>query len=148
VAGANVQLRLTGTGVAFVLTRAQLATARFDVFAGATRDSTNAVDDAPDEGVLSFPPRITRLLVGEAILFPRAGGILNARRVQAQLSTGDFVQAPLTCRLTNGRKVLKPLVGGCRWRIAKALKNRRLRLRITASFGGDDVTTTLVVTPR
>lgn len=148
VEGANVQLRLTGSGVAFVLTEALIATERFDVFAGATRDSSNAVDDAPDDGVLAFPPRIARFLVVESVLFPRAGRILDARRIQAQLSTGEFIRTPLTCRLTHGRKVLKPLAGGCRWRIAKALKNKRLTLTITARFGGDVVTTSFVVTPR
>lgn len=148
VEGANLQLRLTGTGVSFVLPQAFIAASRFDVWAGATRDSSNAVDDAPDDGVLSFPPRIARFLVAQAILFPRAGGILDARRIQAQLSTGDFVRTPMTCRLTYLRKALKPLAGGCRWRIAKTLKRKRLTLRITASYNGDAVTTSVFVTPR
>lgn len=148
VEGANLQLRLTGTGVSFTLPQAFIVTSRFDVWLGATRDSTNRVDDAPDDGVLSFPPRIARFLVAETILFPRAGRILDARRIQAQLSTGEFVRTRLTCRLTYRGRALKPLAGGCRWRIAKTLKNKRLTLTISASFNGDAVTTSLFVTPR
>jgi hypothetical protein len=48
----------------------------------------------------------------------------------------------LTCRLTEGRTVLKPLRGGCRWRIAKTLKGRTLVLTILARHGGEDLRAT------
>jgi hypothetical protein len=148
VSDANVQLRLTGSGIQLVVAQAVLGTSRFDASAGATRDSSNSVDTAPDRGALSFPPRIDQFLIPAAILFPRAGGVLDARRIQAQLSTGEFVRTALSCRLSYRGRALKPLAGGCRWKIPKALKNKRLTLTIAARYNGETVTTTAVVTPR
>jgi hypothetical protein len=148
VGEANVQLRLTGSGIQIVVAQALLGTGRFDAYAGATRDSSNSVDTAPDRGALSFPPRIDQFLIPAAILFPRAGGVLDARRIQAQLSTGEFVRAVLNCRLTYRGRALRPLAGGCRWKLPKALKNKRLTLTIAARYNGENVTTTAVVTPR
>lgn len=148
VADANLQLRLTGSGILFELPQALVGTSRFDAFAGATRDSTNSVDSAPDEGVLAFPPRIDRFLIAAGVLSPRAGGVLDARRIETQLSTGEFVNAPITCRLTYRGRTLKPRPGGCRWTIPKALKNKRLALTITARYRGESVTTTVLVRPR
>jgi hypothetical protein len=148
VADANLQLRLTGSGIQFDLPQALVGTSRFDAFAGATRESTNSVDDAPDVGVLAFPPRIDRFLIAAAILSPRAGGVLDARRIETQLTTGEFVKAPFTCRLTYRGKALKPHRGGCRWTIPKALKNKRLTLTITARYRGESVFTTVLVRPR
>lgn len=148
VGDANLQLRLTGTGIQFVLAEALIGTSRFDAYAGATRDSSNSVDTAPDSGVFSFPARINRFLIPAEILFPRAGGVLDARRVQPELSTGEFVRVALSCRLTYRGRALKPLAGGCRWKLSKALKNKRLTLTIAARYNGETVTTTVVVTPR
>jgi hypothetical protein len=148
VAGANLQLRLTGSGIEFVLPQSLIGTAKVDVLVGATRDSTTRVDTAPDQGALSFPPRITQLFVAESILRPRVGRVMDARRIQAQLSTGELVRAPLTCRLTYRGKVLKPLAGGCRWKLAKALKNKRLVLTVFARYNGETVTTSFAVVPR
>lgn len=145
---ANLQLRLTGSGIQFLVAQSLIETSRFDAYAGATRESSNVVDTAPDEGVLSFPPRINQFLIPAAVLFPRAGGVLDARRIQAQLSTGEFVRAVFTCRLTYRGRVLKALAGGCRWRIPKALKKKRLTLTVAARYNGETVTTTVVVTPR
>jgi hypothetical protein len=148
VPDANLQLRLTGSGVQFELPQALVGTTHFDAFAGATRESTNAVDAAPDDGALAFPPRIDRFLIAAAILSPRAGGVLDARRIQSQLTTGEFVKAPITCRLTYRGRTLKPLRGGCRWTIPKALKKKRLTLTISARYRGETVSTTVLVTPR
>jgi hypothetical protein len=148
VADANVQLRLTGSGVQFDLLQTLVGTTRLDAFAGATRESTNVVDAAPDDGMLAFPPRIDRFLIAAAVLSPRAGGVLDARRIETQLTTGEFVKAPLTCRLTYRGRALKPRRGGCSWTIPKALKNKRLTLTINARYRGETVTTTVVVRPR
>lgn len=148
VAGTNLQLRLTGLGIQFDLPQALVGATRFDALVGATRESTNSVDAAPDEGVLAFPARIDRFLVAASVLSPRAGGVLDARRIETQLTTGEFVKAPLTCRLTYRGRALKPLRGGCRWMIPKALKKKRLTLTIDARYRGETVTTTILVTPR
>jgi hypothetical protein len=97
---------------------------------------------------LAFPPRIDRFLIAAAILSPRAGGVLDARRIETQLTTGEFVKAPFTCRLTYRGIALKPHRGGCRWRIPKALKNKQLTLTITARSRGESVFTTVLVRPR
>lgn len=107
---------------------------------------SNQLDDAPDDGVWSYtlaaPPQIAKLTYPSA-LKPRVGKVLDARGARLQLSDGSTV-APetLTCRLTAGRTVLKPLRGGCRWRIAKALKGRTLTLALVANYGGAELRTT------
>jgi hypothetical protein len=145
---ANLQPRLTGSGIEFVLAQSLIGTSRIDVHVAATRDSGTRSDAAPDDGTFSVPPRLDRFLIAASILSPRAGRVLDARRVQAQLSTGEFVRAAITCRLTYRGKALKPLAGGCRWRIPKALKGKRLALTISARYGGETVTTTVPITPR
>jgi hypothetical protein len=148
VTAANLQPRLTGSGIEFVLAQSLIGTSRIDVHVAATRDSGTRSDAAPDDGTFSVPPRLDRFLIAASILSPRAGRVLDARQVQAQLSTGEFVRAAITCRLTYRGKALKPLAGGCRWRIPKALKGKRLALTISARYGGETVTTTVPITPR
>jgi hypothetical protein len=144
----------TALTATFTINRSDLGgTTGFDFWVRSTRGApgSNEFDDAPNDGTWSYTlataPEIAKATF-PAVLKARVGKVLDARGVRLQLSDGATV-APesLTCRLTAGRAVLKPLAGGCRWRIAKRLKGRTVVLTVVARYGDDElkVTRRLVV---
>ena len=139
----------TGVSVTFSINRSDLgATSGFDFYVRSTSGgpASDRFDDAPNEGIWSYTlaaaPQIVRA-VYPSTLRARPGKVLDARGVRVRLSDGTTVRPEtLTCRLTAGRTVLKPLRGGCRWRIAKTLKGRTVVLTIVAGHGDDELRAT------
>jgi hypothetical protein len=139
----------TGVSVTFSINRSDLGgTNGFDFYIRSTSGgpASDRFDDAPNEGTWSYTlaaaPEIVRA-VYPSTLRARPGKVLDARGVRVRLSDGTTVRPEtLTCRLTVGRTVLKPLRGGCRWRIAKTLKGRTVVLTIVAGHGDDELRAT------
>lgn len=140
--------RLTGTGVLFTVSRADLGTDRFDLAVVSTRSSTEDHDVVPNDRPFSYPATIDRLEMPFTVLAPRAGAILDARLIRAVLSSGDIVRPRVRCTLKYRGKALKPLEGGCRWRIPRNLRRKKLVLTITLSYGATTLTRTLPVSVR
>lgn len=138
----------TALSATFRINRSDLGgTGGFDFWVETTGGppGSSVRDEAPNEGVWSYTlaaPQLSKITYPSA-LRPRVGKVLDARRARLQLSDGTTV-APesLTCRLTAGRTVVRPLPGGCRWRIAKALKGRTLTLAVVARYGGAELRAT------
>jgi hypothetical protein len=139
----------TAISARFTINRSDLGgTNGFDFYLRSTTGGpeSDQLDDAPNEGTWSYTlaaaPEIVRA-VYPSTLRARPGKILDARGVRVRLSDGTTVRPEtLTCRLTAGRTVLKPLRGGCRWRIAKTLKGRTVVLMIVARHGGEELRAT------
>ena len=141
--------RLTRTGFQFSVSRADLGAAEFRLFVIAARDSSDIQDTVPDKPTYGFPGAIVRVQVPEAVRSPRAGRILDARTVEFVLSTNETIVRPKrTCTLAHRGRLIKPLAGGCRWRIAPRLKGKRLTLRVTIRYGGSSRRWTVPVLPR
>jgi hypothetical protein len=106
---------------------------------------SDLIDDAPNDGTWAYEltagAQASRVVL--PTLKPRAGKIFDARAARVQLSDGTRVAAErLTCRVTSGGRALKPLAGGCRWRIPARLKARRIVLTIVATYGDAQLRTT------
>jgi hypothetical protein len=139
----------TGISARFSINRSDLGgTSGFDFFVRATTGgpASDRFDDAPNEGTWSYTLAAAREIVRAvypSTLSARPGKVLDARGVRVRLSDNTTVRPEtLTCRLTAGRTVLKPLRGGCRWRIAKTLKGRTVVLTIVARHGGKELRAT------
>lgn len=130
--------RLTGTGVQFTTT--DLGTATFKVAVTSTRLTTEDVDVLPREGLFAFPATIDAIVIPGIVLKPKAGRILDARGLRAQLSSAEIVRPHLRCTLKYRGKIAKPLAGGCRWRIPKTLKGKQLTLTVTFTYGAVSTT--------
>ena len=145
----------TALTATFTINRSDLAdTTGFDFWVRSTTGgpASDRLDDAPNEGTwrytLATAPEIVKAMY-PSTLKAQAGKIMDARGVRVQLSDGTTVKPEtLTCRLTAGRTILKPLRGGCRWRVAKTLKGRRVVLTLVARYGGDELTATRRLTVR
>jgi hypothetical protein len=139
----------TGVSATFSINRSDLGgTNGFDFYVRSTSGgpASDRFDDGPNEGTWSYTlataPTIVRA-VYPPTLRARPGKVLDARGVRVRLSDGTTIRPEtLTCRLTVGRTVVKPLRGGCRWRIGKTLKGRTVVLTIVARHGGDELRAT------
>jgi hypothetical protein len=141
-----------GTDLTFTLTLADLGgVTTFDFAAAGLRG--NDIDVAPDNGA-TFPaaaPQIKSILVPFSILTPKAGRVYRIDTTQIRVRlTDDSVVAPesVTCQLTSGGKTLKPLGGGCAWKLAKKLKGKRLVLTLVVAFQGQTETFTFPIKAR
>jgi hypothetical protein len=127
-------------------------TQKIDLVVVGGSDASESEDAAPNAGVFTYLPAITRLLIPGTVSAVRAGAVLNARTVQAQMTPvpGQTVNAPgtLRCTLSYRGRAIRALAGGCRWRIKKAWRGRRLTLRITATVGTETRTQTITVRVR
>jgi hypothetical protein len=133
--------RLTGTGIAFTLSKADLGGDLFDFAAATVRGDD--IDTAPDDPPATFPRQIEKLLIPLTSLSPRAGKVFRFTGATVQLDTGETVTPEeITCRLTYKGTELKPLAGGCAWRIPKKLRKKQVVLEVTLSYGGASVTQT------
>jgi hypothetical protein len=138
----------TGLTVEFKINRGDLGgTGAFDFWVRSHQNPPDSelIDDAPNDGTWTYElttAQATRA-VFPATLKPRAGKVLDARAVRVQLSDGTRV-APerLTCRLTRGRTALRPLVGGCRWRIPARLRGKPIVLTVVAAYGDAELRAT------
>jgi hypothetical protein len=106
---------------------------------------SDLIDDAPDDGTWTYEftagARASRVVL-PTTLKPRPGKVFDARAVHVQLSDGTRV-APerMTCRLTSPATALRPLAGGCRWRIPTRLGGRPIVLTVVATYAGAQLTT-------
>jgi hypothetical protein len=136
----------------FAIPKATLSSQRIDVVVVSTTDSSENIDGAPDASVFTYMPAITRLAIPASVLNVRAGQVLSARPVQAQMTPapGQTVtaQGALRCVLSYRGRTIRALAGGCRWRIPRAWRGRRLTLRITATVGTETRTQTVTVRVR
>ena len=132
-----VDRRLTGSGVQFTTT--DLGTDRFAIAVTSTRLTTEDVDALPNEGLFAFPATIDGIVIPGVVLKPRAGRVLDARGLRAKLSSAEIVRPQLRCTLKYG-KIVKPLAGGCRWRIPRTLKGKQLTLTVTFTYGRASIT--------
>jgi len=136
----------------FTLPKATLGSQKIDVIVIATTQSSDNVDGAPNESAFTYLPAITRLLIPGSVLNVRAGAVLNARTVQANMmpvpGQNVAMRPTLKCTLMHRGRVIKALAGGCRWRIQTALRGKRLSLRITATVGSESRTQTVTVRVR
>jgi hypothetical protein len=137
----------------FTIPKALMAnTQRIDLVVVGGADTAENEDAAPNTGVFTYLPAITRLLIPGSVTAVRAGAVLNARTVQAQMTPvpGQTVnaQGTLRCTLTFRGRTIRALAGGCRYRIPRAWRGRRLTLRITATVGTETRTQTVTVRVR
>jgi hypothetical protein len=125
---------------------------KIDVLVVGAALTSESQDNAPDTGVFTYLPAITRLLIPGSVSAVRAGAVLNARAVQAQMTPvpGQTVnvQGTLRCTLTYRGRAIKAMAGGCRWRIPARLKGKRLTLRIVGTVGSETRTQTVTVRVR
>jgi hypothetical protein len=141
-----------GTDLTFTLTLSDLGgITSFDFAATSLRG--NDIDVAPDSGG-TFPqaaPQIRSILVPLSALTPRAGRVyrIDTTQIRVRLSD-DSVIGPdsVTCKLMNGRKTLRPLGGGCAWKLSKKLKGKKLALTLVVSYQGQTETFTFPVRAR
>lgn len=134
----------TAISLIFTINRSDLGgTSAFDFWVRSHYgpNESGQTDDAPDDGVWSFTfaaPKASKLTL--STLRPRAGKVLDARGARLQLTDGSSI-APerLTCRLTAGRAVVKPLAGGCRWRLPQRLKGKTVVLTLVAAYGDSEL---------
>jgi hypothetical protein len=127
-------------------------TQKIDVVVIATTDSSENSDGAPDQSPFTYLPPINQLLIPATVSSVRAGGVLSARAVRAQMTptAGQtvMVQPTLRCTLTYRGRTIKAMAGGCRWRIPRSWRGRRLTLRILATVGTESQTQTVTVRVR
>lgn len=125
---------------------------KIDVLVVGAALTSESQDNAPDTGVFTYLPAITRLLIPGSVSSVRGGAVLNARTVQAQMTPvpGQTVNArgALRCTLSYRGRAIRALPGGCRWRIPRAWRGRRLTLRLTATVGTETRTQTVTVRVR
>jgi hypothetical protein len=145
----------TNDGKTISINRSELGNTSGFAFLVFTTNAADQVDTAPNEGALFVydltagepaVPRITGVVIPLTVLFPNAGGVLNARAIQLRVDDGAIVRpTSMTCTLKFRGRALRPLAGGCRWRIPKSLKGKSLSLTITARYRGATVTRSLPV---
>jgi hypothetical protein len=96
---------------------------------------------APAQPVAPTTAAIERVVVPFTILRPRAGRVMSARGIQVGLDTGELVRPEsMRCTLKLARKLVRPLTGGCKWRLPAGAKGKRGTLRFTATYQGVSVT--------
>ena len=125
--------RLTGTGLQFTTT--DLGTTTFAIAVTSTRLTTEDVDALPNDGLFAFPATIEGIVIPGVVLKPKAGRVLDVRGLRVKLSSTEIVRPHLRCILRYRGKIVKPLRGGCRWRIPTSLKGKRLTLTVTFTYG-------------
>lgn len=152
-AGVGISPTLDQGRLGFTIPKATMNNSqKIDVVVVATTNSSDNVDGAPDQSAFTYLPSITRLVIPASVTSVRRGAVLSARTVQAEMTPipGQTVnvQPTLRCTLTFRGRAIRALAGGCRWRIKKAWRGRRLTLRITATVGTETRTQTVTVRVR
>ena len=107
---------------------------------GATDENLKGYDLVPDFGFGTFwiNPRVRFATAHFFPGFPRAGRLFEVPDVAIFLRTGEEV-APdsFTCRATlAGKKLAGKGDGGCRWRMPKNARSKRLVIRVNYRFQG------------
>jgi hypothetical protein len=128
-------------GITFTINASDLGgTTGFRFWVGASEDPASPTfsDVAPEFGLYTYSlaPAVVDVALPSAGLVPRAGKVFSARAIRLELDNGDVV-APdeRTCTLKIAGKALKPLAGGCKWRIPAAAAGKRAVLKVTLAYG-------------
>jgi hypothetical protein len=131
------------SGITYTINASDLGgTTGFRFWVGVSEDpaATTFSDVAPEFGLFAYAlartPAVVDLVVPAAVSTPRAGKLFSARAIRLELDNGDVV-APdeRTCTLKIAGKVVKPLAGGCKWRIPAAAAGKRAVLKVTLAYG-------------
>jgi hypothetical protein len=130
-------------GITFTINAGDLGgTTGFRFWVGVSEElaSSTFSDVAPEFGLYTYSlartPAVVDLVVPAAVSTPRAGKLFSARAIRLELDNGNVV-APdeRTCTLKIAGKVVKPLAGGCKWRIPAAAAGKRAVLKVTLAYG-------------
>jgi hypothetical protein len=152
VPGAFVSRIADGRGVQIALADlGSPASLRFWVGVSDNADDPANWDAAPDAGFFTFEvtPAIQGMTVPATVLLPRAGRMYAVPGLELLLTNDEIVRPDrITCQLTRRGRVLTPLAGGCRWRLASELAGKKLLLRVTLSYQGQTITQTFPVVPQ
>jgi hypothetical protein len=98
---------------------------------------------APAQPVAPTTAAIERVVVPFTILRPRPGRVMSPRGIQLGLDTGELVRPEsMQCTLKVAGRLVRPLAGGCKWRLPAGTMGRRGTLRFTATYTGVSVTQT------
>jgi hypothetical protein len=98
---------------------------------------------APAQPVAPTTAAIERVVVPFTILRPRPGRVMSPRGIQLGLDTGELVRPEsMQCTLKVAGRLVRPLAGGCKWRLPAGTKGWRGTLRFTATYTGVSVTQT------
>jgi hypothetical protein len=140
---------LSATDMTFTLTLADLGgVSTFDFVAGSVRG--NDGDTLPESSLATYPvavtapppppapaPTVKAVLLPSAVLTAKAGTVLRVPKVQVILTDGSVTDVDgQTCKLTFKNKTVRPLAGGCAWKLPKSYKGARLTLTLTVSYDG------------
>ncbi|HEY3183573.1 MAG TPA: hypothetical protein VGJ77_12100 [Gaiellaceae bacterium] len=104
--------------------------------------------DRLTESSLEFPvvPKVSGWVFPATLLFPKAGKLYAVQGLQLRLDDNSFVKPEtVACTLTYRGKPIAP-AGGCRYRIPKALKGKKLMLKVTLTYAGAAYSQTLPLT--
>jgi hypothetical protein len=149
----DLEISFESGRLTFAIPKALMAnTQKIDLVTVGGSEASATEDVVPNTGVFTYLPAITRLVIPAAVSVTRAGAVLDARAVQVEMTPapGQTLSAPATlrCTLSLGGRTIRALAGGCRWRIPRAWRGRRLTLRITATGGRESRTQTVTVRVR
>src|SRR5262249_50892226 len=139
--------RFNGTDLTFTLTPSDIGANVFGFWV--TGGNLGDTDRAPNTGSYAYPPTITSLVVPAPLLKPKAGRIYRIQEITAHLSN-ETAATPdaLTCILAYRGTPLRPVAGGCAWRLSKRYRGKTLRLTLTAAYRGASATFGFLVRPR
>ncbi len=109
-----------------------------------TDDPAN-FDPAPEFGLytysLSEKPTIRSIVVPASALLPQPGKTVSARGIQLRLTNDEIVNPDtITCTLKVAGKTLKPLAGGCKWKIPATAAGKRGTLTVELTYESETVT--------
>jgi hypothetical protein len=122
-------------------------------------DDPNNWDAAPGSGFFSYSlrpggsatttaPSIEGVEVLADVRFPKAGKVLSARSIRLRLTDSVVSPETMQCTLKLAGKTVRPLAGGCKWRIPMSAKGKRGTLKVTLTYKGQSVTETVPVRVR
>jgi hypothetical protein len=143
---ASLRHSYSGGAATITISRTDLGlttdTLRFWVGVTDNLDDPANFDPAPEVGLYTYAlatkPAIKSILVPATVLLPTAGKVVSARGIQIRLTTDEIVRPEsMTCTLKLAGKAVKPLAGGCKWRIPASAKGKRGTLAITLSYQGE-----------
>jgi hypothetical protein len=139
---------LDGGHFTFMLTLADIgspAAFTFDVGTIHGGDVDRLTDASLDYPVV---PKVSGWVFPATLLFPKAGKVYVVQGLQLRLDDNSFVRPEtVACTLMYRGKAIAP-AGACRYRIAKALKGKKLTLKVTLTYAGAAYPQTLPLTVR
>lgn len=125
---------------------------RFWVGATDNPDDDGNWDAAPRFGAFAYHLEtgvvhtIKGYWVPATVLFPKPGRVMSAQGIRLRLDNDEVARADsMQCTLRLAGKTIRPLAGGCKWRIPASARGKRGTLKITFTYQGQTVTHTFTV---